>query len=1626
MSTNGKSNIEVTADTRKARKSMGDFFRDIENTGKKALAVLSSINAFGNLQRDANRTSDELDALRDATRRLDSDLDNLGGDNNLDELSDDLNTTERNMNDVEDSTRDVDEALDDATNQMEEFGDTAVQESAAASSAVGGFWERLKTLKGAGEIFTGIGEGMQSVGKKLSMYVTAPFAALGGLAIAKGFSRLIGIDEAKAKLDGLGHSAESVEVIMNSALESVKGTSFGMDEAATTAANAVAAGIEKGEALTKYLSLTGDAAAIAGDSLSGMGAIFNKVQTSGKAYNGELQQLSDRGLPIYQWLAKEAGVAADAVFDMASKGEISTEMFLAAVENNIGGAAQAMGAKSFKAGIDNMWAAVGRLGAKFLDAGGEGGGFFSKIKPLIGEMTENIDSLGDYAQNLGEKFGAAFSVVIEKARGVIDWFKGLSDAGKKLAGMFAVAAVAAGPILTFLSVFVIGAGKVMTALAPLAAKVKNAGGLMKYLRGVFVAFTGPVGLTIAAIVTLGSAFIAAYKKSDTFRKGVGKVIDFVKDVFAKVKEFGEGVKGLFKDDGQKGRDILTAMGIPPEIVQKMDDVAERIAEFRGKIIDFVDGVKGLFVDDGSKGRDLLSSVGLPDSLIGKLDAWAQNLSAFRHHFEEFIGAIRTMFSGDMASGKDILQRLGFTDNFIGKAETIVGKLQEVGAVIKDVFVKSLPVVKSAVSAVFSFIAEQFAKISDFFKSEGPQLLAAFKNAFDGIVNIAKFLGIVVIGAFKGIWEFIKFIMPGILAVIKSVWGNIKGIITGALDVIMGVVKIFSGLFTGDFKKMWEGVKQLFSGAVKLIFNLIALSLLGRLTKVAILFIASFAGIFIRLKDAVVKIFNDLVNGVKEKWKSFDKMSRDASSAIRDGVSKIFTSLSDKTKEIFNGIRDFFKGIWDSIYNAIAPKVQKIWDFIKPIWEGIAELTTAIFTGIRNFFSVIWSAISQIFVNVGKAIVGIVLELWDKVYKYTSDKFNAVYKFFSVIWDRIKAIFSAALSILLKTVRDKWQETSDATTSKFTAIKDFFSRIWSVIKRIFTDRINEILNFLRPAWDAISSKTTAVFNAIRDFLSRIWSNIQETVGKFVTVIRNRVSGAWDSVLTKTKTVFKSVFDAVKGRFDDIVDAAKKLPQRIGDGMKNMAGKVSAGINSVVNKMGSGLENGVNGVIKGINQTLNALNVSTRIEPISIPRYAHGTDAHPGGLALVNDGVGTNAGPEMIIQPNGAAGMFKGKNVIGNFEKGTQVISAINTRKLLTSIPAYAAGKGLFNKVLNKGKAVTSYVWDEIKGTGNKVKGLALDVFDYLKNPSGLLDVALKSLGVERPSGKSIPASIVKGGWDKVRSGAVEFIKGKLAEFGDQKGQGFGSAFRKTSSFGTRIHPITGLRETHWGDDWGAKQGTLIPAQAAGQVIQSAYHALRGNYIRIKSGIMERIYQHNQRNLVGVGDTVSKGQGIGTVGSTGRSTGPHLHYEVLKNGKHINPMGYFKGGIVKAKQLAWVAEKGMEAIIPLVTNRSEGLDLWRRVGEHFGFNMEALLNPAEHNVSFAGNGMEQMQNMSDVGSRLSKTFQPAAAGTSQAKQPVIIQTILPSGRIMAEEYIEDFNAEDLRRKKMKKPNKGGRLV
>jgi len=111
----------------------------------------------------------------------------------------------------------------------------------------------------------------------------------------------------------------------------------------------------------------------------------------------------------------------------------------------------------------------------------------------------------------------------------------------------------------------------------------------------------------------------------------------------------------------------------------------------------------------------------------------------------------------------------------------------------------------------------------------------------------------------------------------------------------------------------------------------------------------------------------------------------------------------------------------------------------------------------------------------------------------------------------------------------------------------------------------------------------------------------------------------------------------------------------------------------------------------------------------------------------------------------------------------------------------------------------------------------------------------------------------------------------------------------AGFGIRVHPLLNVTKMHTGIDFHGAVGDPIRASAPGEVVEAAYKGQSGNFVRIRHGDgIETTYAHLVRFLVKEGDCVEARARIGDIGNTGLTTGPHLHFEVLRNGEAIDPL------------------------------------------------------------------------------------------------------------------------------------------
>lgn len=226
-------------------------------------------------------------------------------------------------------------------------------------------------------------------------------------------------------------------------------------------------------------------------------------------------------------------------------------------------------------------------------------------------------------------------------------------------------------------------------------------------------------------------------------------------------------------------------------------------------------------------------------------------------------------------------------------------------IVKSVFEAVKAKVEQAIGAVTKFLKSKLSQIQKFWEENGTQILEAVESAFNKIKAV------------------IDFVMPAVLGVIKFIWNAIKGVIDGALNVIMGAIKIFTGVFTGDFSKMWSGVKQLFKGAVQLIWNLMSLSFVGAIRKLVMSF-----------GKGIVRNIKGMWDTIRLKFMYGKDKAVGLMNAMKTKGLNAFSTMKDRVKGIFESIKGF-------IVNPIRTAKNKISGFIDTIKGLFSNLSLTI-------------------------------------------------------------------------------------------------------------------------------------------------------------------------------------------------------------------------------------------------------------------------------------------------------------------------------------------------------------------------------------------------------------------------------------------------------------------------------------------------------------------------------------------------------------------------------------------------------------------------------------------------------------------------------------------------------------
>lgn len=431
---------------------------------------------------------------------------------------------------------------------------------------------------------TNLGKGIKSVGQQLSgatRYARMFTAALAGIALYKGFERLKSLDETSKQLEVLGYRGEELEKVMNGVTASVDGTRFMLQDMAKVASGALGSGVTDKYELNEYLTRTADLAQLAGIDVNSMGAIMNKAYAKGKIDARTLNQLNQRGIPIYKLLQKQLNVNSEELTKLTRSGKVGFDDLYKAT-NRYQGLAQKMGTETLPGALTVLQQQFGLIGADFLSGVYEPlkdgtKGLVASIKTLRkdGTFKEWGKDLGDtvkYFITYFKEGEASMTGMSDRARGLatsigplIKTIGGLVEGFSKLPpqmqGVLVLGALFGGPVLS-------GVGSAITGFSTLATNIQTLG--MNAQAGVLAtgkltssvgALNGAVGLLLNPL-TLGTLAVGAW---------AGGIYKMYQETHKATIEFDK-----FKEAAEANISATQAQGAQVDIYkQKLDELISK-------------------------------------------------------------------------------------------------------------------------------------------------------------------------------------------------------------------------------------------------------------------------------------------------------------------------------------------------------------------------------------------------------------------------------------------------------------------------------------------------------------------------------------------------------------------------------------------------------------------------------------------------------------------------------------------------------------------------------------------------------------------------------------------------------------------------------------------------------------------------------------------------------------------------------------------------------------------------------------------------------------------------------------------------------------------------------------------
>lgn len=758
------------------------------------------------------------------------------------------------------------------------------------------------SFKSVGSNMQNVGQQAQNLGSSLTSKITKPAlvagTAMAGITAKLGFDRLVGLDTAKAKLEGLGYSTKEVGSITDQVTHAIQGGMTTMAEGTDVAAGALAAGVKQGKELEKYIKLVGDAAVGSNRPVSEMAMIFNRVQGQGKLMTQELNMIEE-GMPGFSnAMSKHLGVSYDAFREMVTNGEVSSKEFLEVMDDFAGGMAGAY-SKSLKGMVQNSKAYIGQIGEAFLSS------TFEQAKGGLHEFESMLKSPGakEWAAKTGEQLGNTLASIGNGIKGLIDWWQNLDGSTQKTLGgivkWLGITLVTMGPVLTIFGKFVRTIGGMFSGLSTLITFMIRHNAAAK-MSAVGQAVWNGVTATARGIANGYRLAIAALSTSQTIQALKTKIAATATTAWTAV------TKGA----------ALATKGL-------------------GLAIRFMTGPVGI----------VITAIGL--LVAGLIHLWKTN-SSFRN---SVITAWTAIKNAAVAIFGFIKTHIVAIWNVI-KASTITvwNGIKTVAVAtwngIKLAILHPIRTLKTILSTIWNAMKNSAIKIWTALKNGVIAIIKAYVAQVKFNINLIKRIVVTIFNAIKsfsikvwtalknGVLGIVRALRKGVLSVINALKKGVSVIFNAVKNATVRIWTVIKTSVVNKAKALWSGVKNTWNALKK--------GTIGIFKAVGSFMSSKWNSI----KNGAVNKAKALWSGVKGAWGLLKKGTHNTMSAVGGFMSKKWNGIKNTTASIVNSMKSKVMGTMNKMRDGIKTVTGKIGNLFGGMVKGVKKGLNKLISGVN--------------------------------------------------------------------------------------------------------------------------------------------------------------------------------------------------------------------------------------------------------------------------------------------------------------------------------------------------------------------------------------------------------------------------------------------------------------------------------------------------------------------------------------------------------------------------------------------------------------------------------------------------------------------------------------------------------